>query len=183
MLTLPKIEYQAQRRAGKLLPVVEALKIKHPEYAERLRAAAAKAGVHIKDIKAGMGVTYEMARRYWKGIAKPTNEADRIKLAQIVKVNPAELEYSDTKHHAGEVPPHYKVEKIDKDAVDIAHAWSKLSDLKKQLYRDAIFRDAAVESVTPWVHFGRPNKSSYNDFERSVERAYHEHIKQLKLDI
>lgn len=179
---LPKIEYQAPKLAGKLLPVVETLKIKHPKYAERLRAAADKAGVRIKDIQAGMGVTAEMARRYWHGIAKPTNEAARIKLARIVKATPAELEYGEAEItiKARQEPGVYK---IDREAHDIAHAWSKLSDLKKQLYREAIFRDAAVENITPWLRFGRPSRSSYDDMERSIERAYHEHIKQLKLDI
>lgn len=159
--------------------MVEALKIKHPLYAERLRAAAKRYGVQIKDIKTGMGVTYEMARRYWKGIAKPTNEDDRIKLATLVGATPAELEYGKQETAARQSSPPY----LSDEAHDIGRAWSKLSEFKKQLYRDAIFRDAAVERITPWLRFGRPNKHTYDDMERSIEQAYHEHIKQLKLDI
>lgn len=168
-------------RPGKLLQVVEPLKIKHPEFGQRLRDAAKLAGVQIKDIKDGMGVTYEMARRYWKGIAKPTNEADRIKLAAIVRISPAELEYGEVKLQAEEAAAAYVT--VTDEALDVAKAWSKLPAFKKDLYRDAIFRDAAIEHIFPWLRFGRPTQSSYDQLEKTIERSYQAHIKQLKLDI
>ena len=69
------------------------------------------------------------------------------------------------------------------EAIEIARAWDKLSALKQQLYRDAIFRDAASETVLPWLKKGRPSNASYETFEQRVQQDYDLHIKQLKLDL
>jgi transcriptional regulator with XRE-family HTH domain len=73
--------------------------------------------------------------------------------------------------------------KLDADAIQVAHAWAMLSPLKQQLYRDAIFRDAAAEHIFPWLKVGRPKSASYEAFEQGVIHDYEKHIKQLKLDI
>ncbi len=48
--------------------------------------------VAIKDIAAALGVTFEMARRYTLGIARPRS-AKLEKLATLLKTTPAALEY------------------------------------------------------------------------------------------
>lgn len=164
-----------------MLRMVEALRVKHPQFAARLQAAAIKQGVTIKDIQTGMKCTYEMARRYWLGIAKPTQEAKRIKLAAIVGADPAELEYGAHARTAAQNESQYVVS--SPGALDVAKAWAKLSPAKQQLYRDAIFRDAATENLLPWLKLGRPTKENYEKFEAAVVHDYNQHIKQLKLDI
>lgn len=161
--------------------MVEAMRVKHPQFAVRLQAAAKKKGVTINDVKRGMNCTYEMARRYWLGIAKPTQEAKRFKLAAIVGADPAALEYGPG-YKTEQAAARYDVSVTD-DALEIARAWTKLSTTKQQLYRDLIFRDAATEHVLPWLKFGRPAKDSYAKFEDAVVRDYNMHVKQLKLDL
>jgi transcriptional regulator with XRE-family HTH domain len=76
--------------------MVEALTVKHPDFGERLRRIAKKKEITIKDIAANVaGVTYEMARRYWHGYAKPRGQGMKA-LADFLGVRPAELEYGSS---------------------------------------------------------------------------------------
>ncbi|AXK39635.1 XRE family transcriptional regulator [Crenobacter cavernae] len=70
------------------------VEIKHQQFAENLKNAMARQGVSVTDIKNHLGITYEMARRYSLGAAKPRDEKLR-RLAELLKVSPAELEYGD----------------------------------------------------------------------------------------
>lgn len=181
MITLPKIEFQARRGGATVLPMVEKLKTRYPELAKRLQAAAKSRGVTIRDIQSTLRVTYEMARRYWIGVAKPRGPK-LLALAELVALEPAELEYGPS--NRTELKQDRAVYgALSREAHNVALAWLKLSPSKQQLYRDAIFRDAAVETIMPWIRQGRPGQESYERFEQSVERDYHQHLRQLKLKI
>ena len=164
--------------------MVEKPKVRHPEFARRLHLAAQPIGVTINDIKTEVKVTYEMARRYWKGIAKPRGKKMEL-LAALLKISPADLEYGERGTATSGVRDITSApyDAFSKDAREVALAWSKLSPSKRQLYRDAIFRDAAAETILPWLRMGRPERENYDAFEKRVERSYHQHLRQLKLEI
>lgn len=159
--------------------MVEKLKVRHPEYAQRLQKAAKTQGVTIKDIAGLPGIKYEMARRYWNGYAKPEGRKAAL-VAQLVGAHPADLEYGPNNKVE---EPRGRYETLTEAALDVARAWSKLSPFLQKLYRDSIFRDAAMESVMPWLKVARPTTASYDAFEKSVERDYQQQLKQLKLDL
>lgn len=166
--------------------MVEKLTVKHPEFKRRLRTMAKVAGIGVADIKTRLGVTYEMARRYWLGYAKPRGKKMEM-LAKLALTTPAYLEYGDEEHGAPLLTeqdrPPYEAAALSHEAVDVAKAWSRLSKEKQLMYRIAIFRDAAAEKVCPWLIVGRPDKESYDQFEARVQAGYDHHLKQLELPL
>lgn len=66
--------------------------VRYPEFAQRLAQAMTEAGLEIVDLKEGMGVTYEMARRYTLGTAMP-REPRLKKLAVLVRKSPSWLAF------------------------------------------------------------------------------------------
>lgn len=161
--------------------MVEKLKIRHPEFAKRLRDLADPREIEVKHIAKLPGFTYEMARRYWIGAAKPRGKKMEA-LAELVGASASHLEYG-TRNLIREPASPYTAG-VSIAALDVARAWSKLSPSMQRLYREAIFRDAATENVLPFLKtLVRPTGSSYDAFEKSVERDYHEHMRQLKLEI
>lgn len=159
--------------------MVEKLRVRHPEFAQRLQRAGKSKDVAVKDIAQLPGIKYEMARRYWSGLAKPRGRK-LVLIAELVGLHPADLEYGTTK---GIEEPRSTYQVLSEAALDVARAWSKLSPFLQKLYRDSIFRDAAMEAVLPWLKLARPTGASYDAFEKSVERDYQQQLKQLKLDL
>lgn len=107
-------------QAAKFLPMVEkspttsppepkaaaAEQVRYPDFAARLTKAMAESGLSVTDLKNGIGVTYEMARRYTMGIAKP-RDAKLNKLATLVGKSSAWLSYGDDA--ADSVAEHYLI--------------------------------------------------------------------------
>ena len=98
---LPKIELVQLKIRGKLLPLVENGKkpklqtAKYQEFASRLKGLMDKDGSPIKTVnqlKDAIEVTYEMARRYTLGIAKPREEKMQI-LAEKFNVDISYLDH------------------------------------------------------------------------------------------
>lgn len=98
---LPKIELVQLKIRGKLLPVVENGKksqvqsAKYLEFASRLKNLMEQDGSPIKTVnqlKDAIEVTYEMARRYTLGIAKPREEKMQT-LAQKFNVDISYLDH------------------------------------------------------------------------------------------
>ena len=98
---LPKIELVQLKIRGKLLPVVENGKkaqvqtAKYQEFASRLKSLMDKDGSPIKTVnqlKDAIEVTYEMARRYTLGIAKPREEKMQV-LAERFNVDISYLDH------------------------------------------------------------------------------------------
>ena len=161
--------------------MVGKLKVLHPEFAQRLQRAAKVAGIRRADMARLPGISFEMARRYWIGAAKPRGKKIA-SIASLLAITPAELEYGQPKLRAEEQRASYDI--VGGAAMEVARAWSKLSPSLQRLYRDSIFRDAATEKVMPWLKtLIRPAGSSYDSFEKSVERDYEQHLKQMKLDL
>jgi len=160
--------------------MVEKLRVLHPEFAQRLRAAAKHRHLGVKNLARIPGISYEMARRYWLGAAKPRGRK-MTALADFMGLHPSELEYGGS-NRVEQEGPQYQA-RLPEASLDVARAWSKLSPLLQKLYRDSIFRDAAVETVLPWLKMLKPSSASYDVFEKSVERDYQVQLKQLKLDL
>lgn len=68
---------------------------KYSVFAQNLRVAMERKAISVTDLKRHLGITYEMARRYTLGIAKPRHEKMQ-SLADFVGLSPAELEYGGT---------------------------------------------------------------------------------------
>lgn len=73
-----------------LLPMVEESKYK--DFADRLNGVLAEKNVSVTDLATISGVSYEMARRYTLGTAKPRDEK-MLKIADQLSVSPAFLDY------------------------------------------------------------------------------------------
>ncbi len=163
--------------------MVDKLKIRHPDFADRLQKAAGQKKIGVKDLaKSITGITYEMARRYWIGAAKPRGQK-MVELAHLVGLAPAVLEYGPHGHAAHEPAVPYSPV-LNAAAMDVARAWSKLSPSMQRLYREAMFRDAATENALPFLKtLVRPASTTYDAFEKAVERDYQQHVRQLKLEL
>jgi transcriptional regulator with XRE-family HTH domain len=73
---------------------------KHQDFADRLNAEMDKKKLSVKDLSLACDVTYEMARRYTLGTAKPRDEK-MAKIANWLGVAPAWLDYG---HGDNQVP-------------------------------------------------------------------------------
>lgn len=76
------------------LPMVE-MTNQHAAFAARLNAAMQKTGATISDLMVMAGVTYEMARRYTKGTARP-REDKLLLIAKGLGISPSKLAYDES---------------------------------------------------------------------------------------
>lgn len=83
-----------------LLLMVEESKYK--DFADRLNKSLLEHDLGVKDLSELSGVSYEMARRYTLGTAKPRDEK-MIKIADRLSVSPAYLDYG-VPVHGGDAP-------------------------------------------------------------------------------
>lgn len=164
--------------------MVEKLAVRYPDFARRLQSQCVPHGWEIKDIQKRLNVTYEMARRYWRGIAKPRGKKFD-SLADWLGVQKAWLEHGEGTRLGGptfeEAQASYRT--FSAAAEQIAIAFEKLSPEQQSFYRDAIFRDAAIAEVWPWFKQGRPPSESYDRYEEAMEVDFQSRIRQLKLDL
>jgi transcriptional regulator with XRE-family HTH domain len=65
---------------------------KHHDFAVRLNAVMGERGLSVKDLSQACGVTYEMARRYTLGTAKPRDQK-LLRIAEWLAVAPSWLDY------------------------------------------------------------------------------------------
>lgn len=132
-----------------LLPMVEKTS-KHEDFASRLNDLMTKKGFSISELKNAANVTYEMARRYTMGTAKPRDEK-MVMIAGWLNVSPAYLDYgiSSDEHCtcAGK-------EMLDPKEIALLELFSSLPqeekekllgalDEKKQYY-DSLFEELAA---------------------------------------
>jgi transcriptional regulator with XRE-family HTH domain len=68
---------------------------KHQDFADRLNLEMSKKNLSVKQLSLAGQVTYEMARRYTLGTAKPRDEK-LIRIAEWLNVPPAWLDYGAT---------------------------------------------------------------------------------------
>lgn len=81
----------------------------------------------------------------------------------------------------GVAPSGYGGRATNGDLDQIAEAWGRLSPSQRAYYREAIFRDAAIGAVMPWLSLVAPASPRYVDFERSVEMDFAAKVRQLSL--
>jgi transcriptional regulator with XRE-family HTH domain len=107
---------------------------KHQEFADRLNAEMSKRNLAVKDLSQACEVTYEMARRYTLGTAKPRDEK-LSKIADWLGVDPAWLDYGSGS--SDPVPPPERSMPIHPDYVgeDDPQEFASLSELEKRLIR------------------------------------------------
>jgi len=121
--------------------MVDTLKIRYPDFGDRLRRRAEQVGVTKSKIKDALKITPEMARRYWEGIAKPRDEKMDL-LATLLKMPASVLdrgEYSPStaRPAIGTAQPDLPAE-----ARELAMAWLRLPALKRSLFKQLILLDA-----------------------------------------
>lgn len=90
-MQLHKIEMTTAVKCLNLLPMVEKTNSQQ-DFASRLKTEMARKGFKVKDLSQACDVTYEMARRYTLGTAKP-REDKLAKISDWLGVEPAWLEY------------------------------------------------------------------------------------------
>lgn len=118
-----------------LLPMVEKTN-KHQDFANRLNAEMAKKRFFVKDLAAACGVTYEMARRYTLGTAKP--RGDKLeKIADWLGVGEAWLDYG-TRDSASQLFPPLEIDSLLAEVNAENEEFSQLNEDEKRLLR--IFR-------------------------------------------
>ena len=118
-----------------LLPMVEKSN-KHQDFANRLNLEMSKNDYSVKQLSHAGQVTYEMARRYTLGTAKPRDEK-LIRIAEWLNVPPAWLDYGAVEN-GGEIsntPEFIPDAPLD---TDDGAEFSNLSDSEKRLIR--VFR-------------------------------------------
>lgn len=162
--------------------MVEKLAVRYPEFGQRVQERAKAKHVSIRDIQHSLQVTYEMARRYYNGIAKPRGKGMQL-LAGTLGCQVAWLEYGSQQPgmQAREDAANYAT--LDDEARNIALAWSQLPELKKQLYRDAIFRDAALNEIFSAQSSVPIRGSSYIKFVNSVRHQWEKTLRQFKPEL
>jgi len=121
--------------------MVDTLKIRYPDFGDRLRRRAEQVGVTKSKIKDALKISPEMARRYWEGIAKPRDEKMDL-LATLLKIPASVLdrgEYSPSTslHVIGTAQTDLPAE-----ARELAAAWLRLPALKRTLFKQLILLDA-----------------------------------------
>ena len=118
-----------------LLPMVEKAN-KHQDFADRLNLEMSKKNLSVKQLSHAGQVTYEMARRYTLGTAKPRDEK-LIRIAEWLNVPPAWLDYGAIENgletgNSSEAVTSAPIESSDETE------FSNLSDDEKRLIR--VFR-------------------------------------------
>ena len=94
-----------------LLLMVEETKYK--DFADRLNKSLQKHALGVKELSELSGVSYEMARRYTLGTAKPRDEK-MIRIADRLSVSPAYLDYGVPLHGGDEaLPGTVRIQQLD----------------------------------------------------------------------
>lgn len=95
-MQLSKIALNQQDEPASFLPMVETThkNTRYPNFGSKVAAAMRREGVSVMDIKQALNVSYEMARRYSLGEAKPRDDRMR-KLAGLLKESPASLQFDE----------------------------------------------------------------------------------------
>lgn len=127
------------------------------------------------------------AVQHWESAGKDSTtpkRGKRAKLAEILKTTEGWLEFGEgkpeAKHAAREANADYELPSTE--GIEVALAWDKLSEHRKEIFRELIFFDALLtNALPPWFKIGRPKSASYSDFERSVVKDMQENKHQLKL--
>lgn len=156
-------------------------------YGKRLKTAREHAKLTQPGLAEKSGVSQQTISKIERG--KQDGSTYTVQLASACGVRPEWLA-SET----GEMLPaagRHRVEEsgeiyaasLTPGALDVARAWSKLPLTLQNLYRDAIFRDAAVEKILHGFKISKPTTASYDAFEKNVEDSYARHQRQLKLEI
>ncbi|MDU1061653.1 MAG: hypothetical protein E7A34_00250 [Leclercia adecarboxylata] len=104
-LQLQKIEMTITSPCITFLPMVEK-NSKHHDFAERLSAEMGRKRLSVKDLSQACDVTYEMARRYTLGTAKPRDEKIE-RIAKWLDVEPSWLEYGDSSMKSEQQAPSF----------------------------------------------------------------------------
>lgn len=153
-------------------------------YSQRLKKARAHAKINQATLATRSGVSQQTISKIERD--KQEASAYTVQFATACGVRPEWLAtgeggMTETEPRAREKPAPY--ESLSPVALDVALAWSRLPLLMQNLYRDAIFRDAAVEKLLGGFKVGRPTSASYDAFEKSVESSYFKFQRQLKLKL
>jgi transcriptional regulator with XRE-family HTH domain len=169
--------------------MVAKLTVRYPDFGKRVQQRAKEKGLSIAEIQKALKVTYEMARRYWKGIAKPRSHRMKI-LASLLSSSVAWLEYGEKESDSSSARERATISyaqstqlALSDEAVEIGMVFQMLSPAQREFYRSQMFRDAALKRVAPWLRTGRPAGESYPRYEKNMERDIERRVRQMQLDL
>lgn len=137
-------------------------------------ARNAKSGVDVGPLAKAAKVTREMARRYTEGNAVPNLDKMHV-IAEWLGVrlpwlrdgdDPKQLSAVLDTRHAAQPEAGY----LSEAAVEIARVFMKLPKERQEWFRDLMSLEAVVASQYAWLMIGRPQKESYDQYEKRVER-------------
>ena len=164
-MQLLKIEMTSVCDVSNLLPMVE--EQKYPDFAKRLNELMTNKGISVTQLKSLVGVTYEMARRYTIGAAKPRASVMN-KLALALGVSASYLEYGVGEREGCKVmtsipnptkPDVYRIEVLDlsvsagpgtymlSDYVDVLYAIEFTTEHARSLFGNRSQDDIKVMTV------------------------------------
>lgn len=148
-----------------LLHMVESTN-KHHDFAARLNAVMGERGLSVKDLSLACGVTYEMARRYTLGTAKPRDEK-LLRIAEWLGVAPPWLDYGAPEKRPEVESPAHSPSAVGDESND---EFKQLTENEKRLIRT--FRQyPSVESENMLLVFEmRLNelKEKYKEYFKSI---------------
>ena len=132
-MQLLKIEMTKNFLCRNLLPMVEKTN-NHQDFAVRLNLEMGIKNLSVKQLSQAGQVTYEMARRYTLGTAKPRDEK-LIRIAEWLNVPPAWLDYGGDEKNISTTEPVFtgQVESAESE-----QEFPNLSESEKRLIR--VFR-------------------------------------------
>ncbi|EGB7356626.1 helix-turn-helix domain-containing protein [Escherichia coli] len=135
---------------------------KHHAFATRLKSEMDRKKISIKDLSLSSGVTYEMARRYTLGTAKPRDEKLE-RIAELLGVEPAWLEYGSSTEKAP--APYADLSGLQKYIGSSAGELTELSEDEKRLINT--FRQfPPVEAKNMLLAFEMRLKQLYDFYEK-----------------
>lgn len=135
---------------------------RHHAFAARLKSEMDKKNISIKDLSLSTGVTYEMARRYTLGTAKPRDEKLG-RIAELLGVEPVWLEYGQLMEKG--IEPAEEPLLIQESGVNSTGEFTELSEDEKRLIRT--FREfPPVEARNMLLAFEMRLKKLYDFYEK-----------------
>ncbi|ENO0433382.1 helix-turn-helix transcriptional regulator [Escherichia coli] len=135
---------------------------KHHAFATRLKSEMDRKNKSIKDLSLSTGVTYEMARRYTLGTAKPRDEKLE-RIAEFLGVEPAWLEYGPLTEKG--IEPAEDSFETQRSGANSNGEFTELSEDEKRLIRT--FREfPPVEARNMLLAFEMRLKKLYDFYEK-----------------
>lgn len=146
----------------------------------RIRDTRKKFKVPVSSIAQAAGVSKQAVYQWESGDTKSLKGDNLLSVARVLGVDAGWLSTG----RGPMVPTSGGVmTEIPGDAAEIARAYMRLSPVLKGSIRTMIFSMASAQTVAQWLVIEPPKTDGYEAWERKIQAAYNEEIRQLKLDL